>query len=315
MRLPLVIAILFVGACPAPANPVMAGADPHAAVFGNAFWIYPTESGNPKIFAAYMSKDLQKWERRGEVLRMNDIKWINDDGAKRHYCWAPAIATKNGKGYFYFSIGPQQGPDAPSRIGVAVGDKPDGPFVDIGKPLITGGNGFEAIDPMVFIDKDGAAYLYAGGSAGAKLRIWELEPDMVTIKREIPVETPPEFTEGAFMHERNGTYYLSYSHGRWNDASYSVHYATSKTPTGPWTYQGCVLKSDSNHKGPGHHAFIENPQTKQWFIVYHRWESTSPKGPYKGGRKIAIERVDHGIDGLIKPIKMTDGQTPRSILR
>lgn len=307
--------LLALAAAPvALANPVMPGADPHAAVFGKEFWIYPTESRSPEpLFAAYSSRDLQRWERRGTILKLRDVKWIKDDGAPRHFAWAPGIATKNNRGYFYFSVGPQN--PTPSRIGVAVGDRPNGPFVDSGKPLVTGDGGFEAIDPMVFVDKDGAAYLYAGGSAGGKLRVWELEPDMVNLKREVEVATPPEFTEGAFMHERNGIYYLSYSHGGWNDSSYSVHYATAPGPTGPWIYRGCILKSDARHKGPGHHSFIQNPQTKDWFIVYHRWETAEPNGPYRGSRQIAIERVEFGPDGRIKPITMTDGEAPRSVIR
>ena len=68
---------------------------------------------------------------------------------------------------------------------------------------------------MVFVDqRTGTPYLYAGGSAGSTLRVWELEPDMMRVKRRVPVETPRLFTEGAFMHVRNGVYYLSYSHGR-----------------------------------------------------------------------------------------------------
>jgi Beta-xylosidase len=313
MRLPL--ALLLASAFALQANPVMRGADPHAAVFGKAYWIYPTEPGGPTKFAAYMSKDLQTWERMGVVLDFKDVKWIKDDGKKNHWAWAPCIATKDGKGYFYYSVGPQQGPDGPARIGVAVGDKPDGVFIDSGKPLITGGNGFEAIDPMVFIDKDGTAYIYAGGSAGSKLRVWKLKPNMIELDEEIEVGNPPKFTEAPFMHERNGIYYLSYSHGRYNNHTYSVHYCTAPSPTGPWKYHGPILVSDATHQGPGHHAFIQNPQTREWFIIYHRWESTKPNGPHPGPRQIAIERIEYKPDGTIKPIKMTDRNPPRSIIR
>ena len=152
-------------------------------------------------------------------------------------------------------------------------DRPDGPFVDSGKPLLTGGHGFEAIDPMAFVDpRSGKAYLYAGGSAGATLRIFELKPNMTEIAREIPVETPPQFTEGAFVHERDGIYYLSYSHGHWNGPDYSVHYATGPSPVGPWTYRGEILGSDRTHQGPGHHSFAENPRTHLWVVAYHRWQ-------------------------------------------
>lgn len=312
MRRILLLPAALSAAFPALANPLLDGADPHAAVFGSTYWLYPT-GPRSQSFTVYSSQDLRRWEKHDVILDFKDVGWIEDDGAPRHYAWAPAIAARNGKGYFYYSVGPQ-GP-TPSRIGVAVGDKPEGPFVDSGKPLITGGDGFEAIDPMVFIDpKDDRAYLYAGGSAGAKLRVWELKPDMVNIEREIPVETPPNFTEGAFMHVRDGIYYLSYSHGSWNNSSYSVHYATADSPVGPWTYRGCILQSDATHKGPGHHSFVRNPRTGEEFIVYHRWETSKKEGPYHGSRKIAIDRVRYGPGGVIEPIKMTDN-APSSRIR
>ena len=193
---------------------------------------------------------------------------------------------------------------------MAVGDTPAGPFRDSGKPLLTGGDGFEAIDPMVFTDpKSGTSYFYAGGSAGAKLRVFALNPDLVSFAREIPVETPPQFTEGVFMHHRDGRYYLSYSHGGWQRSSYSVHYATADSPTGPWTYRGAILVSDGKHKGPGHHSFIQSPLTGEWLIVYHRWENQKGDGPYRGFRQVCVDRVEYDKDGLVRPIVMTGEST------
>ncbi|MCE5185582.1 MAG: family 43 glycosylhydrolase [Planctomycetaceae bacterium] len=213
-----------------------------------------------------------------------------------------------GRDCFYYSVGPQS-KKHPSRIGAAVGEYPQGPFIDSGKPLLTGGDGFEAIDPMAFTDPNtGISYLYAGGSAGAKLRVFELNEDMVSFAREIPVENPPNFTEGAFMHYANGVYYLSYSHGSYKDASYSVHYVTSQTPVGPWTYHGAILVSDAAHKGPGHHCFVQKTASAQWLIFYHRWNNREGNGPFRGKRQIAAERVEYDGQGLIKPIRMTDVQ-------
>ncbi len=313
-RFLLVVLFLFLIANSTHANPIFPSADPDAVVFGKTYWMYPSAGGSydPK-FRAYSSGDLRTWQDRGVVLDMKDISWVDDGAHARHGAWAPTIFLANKKYYFYYAIGPQS-ENHPSRIGVAVGDEPQGPFKDIGKPLINdGGHGFEAIDPMTFADpKTGIVYLYAGGSAGSKLRVWVLNNDLISLKREVKVDTPREFTEGVFMHERNGLYYLSYSHGRWNDADYSVHYATSSTPIGPWNYRGCILSSDATHKGPGHHSFVENPVTGKWFIVYHRWETTVPEGPYKGKRQIAIEQIEYNRDGTIKPIKMTDGDGPIS---
>jgi len=287
------------------ANPILPGADPHAMVVGRTVWMYPTWTGGPgQRFFAFSSTNLVHWERHGPVLDFKDVNWIGDDGADRHYAWAPGVLESNGKWYFYFAVGPQH--PTPSRIGVAVGDGPAGPFRDSGKPLLTGGEGFEAIDPMAFTDpRSGKTYLYAGGSAGAKLRVFELNPDLVSLEREIPVETPPQFTEGVFMHCRNGLYYLSYSHGGWQSSSYSVHYATSETPVGPWTYRGAILVSDAQHKGPGHHSFIQNPLTGEWLIAYHRWDHQAGDGPYRGSRQVCLDRVEYGPHGLILPIVMT----------
>ncbi|MBK1883826.1 family 43 glycosylhydrolase [Luteolibacter pohnpeiensis] len=292
------------------ANPVFLGADPHVTVFDGKYWGYPTHTTDAKAqfhafdFMAYSSKDLVHWEEHGPILKIEDISWIKDDGAPDHWLWAPGITEKDGKYYFYYSVGPQN--PAPSRIGVAVADSPAGQFKDSGKPLLTGGNGFEAIDPMVFQDKDGTAYFYAGGSSGAKLRVWKLKPNLIELGEEIKVDTPPEFTEGAFMHEIDGTYYLSYSHGGWNLPNYSVHYAISKSPTGPWEYKGAILNSDGTHKGPGHHSFFKNPSTGQWYIAYHYWPSTKPEGPLEGIRQTAIQPVTFEKDGTIKKVIPND---------
>lgn len=289
-------------------NPQFQGADPHAMFIHGALWIFPTGgpggSWTADRFGAFSSRDLKTWRSHGELIRRDQIRWIGDDGARDHFLWAPGIAQRNGKWYLYYSVGPQN--PTPSRIGVAVADRPAGPYRDSGRPLVTGGNGFEAIDPMVFTDRrSGRSYLYAGGSAGARLRVWRLKPDMMTIDREERVAQPPHFTEGAFMHERAGVYYLSYSHGHWNGPDYSVHYATAASPLGPWRYRGAILTSDAMHQGPGHHSFVKTP-SGNWLIVYHRWEQASASMPLQGERQIAIDRVKYARNGTIRPITMTD---------
>jgi hypothetical protein len=288
-------------------NPLFRGADPHAIVVGNTFWLYPTFSPRgAEEFHAFSSTNLSDWQRHGPVLQFQDVSWIKADGQPRHGAWAPGVMERGGRYYFYYSVGPQD--VTPSRIGVAVGEHPAGPFKDSGKPLLTGGNGFEAIDAMVFPDAtSGQAYLYAGGSAGAKLRVFELNADLVSFARELAVATPPQFTEGAFVHERNGIYYLSYSHGGWRDSSYSVHYATASSPTGPWEYRGAILTSDARHKGPGHHAIVRAPLTGDWLIFYHRWNNAAGDSPYRGARQVCVDRLEYDSAGLLKPVVMTDG--------
>lgn len=287
-------------------NPILPGADPHAAVIDGKLWVYPTHSEGGKNFWAFKLTPEKTWQKFGPILDLKDVRWLKDERLRDLGPWAPCIANKGVKFYFYYSVGPQTAVQ-PARIGVAVGNSPSGPFKDSGKPLLTGGNGFEAIDPMVFEDpKSRKWYFYAGGSAGAKLRVFELAHDMISLGKEIPVEQPEKFTEGAFMHYEGGLYHLTYSHGNWKDATYSVHHSTSETPVGPWKYRGIILSSDATHKGPGHHSIVRFPANGKWFIVYHRWNKREGDGPYRGFRETAIDKLVHRPDGGIEPVEMTD---------
>lgn len=278
---------------------VLDGGDPTLIFADGRVWLYPTR-GNTSL-SSWSSTDFKTWRDHGPLLRQRDIAWIDDDGAPRHSLWAPDMVHAKNGWFFYYSVGPQN--PTPSRIGVAHCRGPAGPCTDSGKPLLTGGDGFEAIDPMVFSDpRSGKSYLYAGGSAGATLRVFELGKDMTSLAREVKIEQPSHFTEGAFMHERDGVYYLSYSHGKWNDASYAVHYATAPGPIGPWAYRGVILQSEARTKGPGHHSFLRDPRTGKWLIAYHRWEGKTGDGPYRGSRRIAIQPIAYTADGGIAPI-------------
>ncbi|RYE04694.1 MAG: hypothetical protein EOP44_05500, partial [Sphingobacteriaceae bacterium] len=137
--------------------PVLPGvyADPNLTVFNGKFYIYPTTDGTEgwqsTYFTCWSSDNLVNWKNEGIILDLpKDLSWA------KVRAWAPAIAQKNGKYYFYYS--------ADVNIGVAVADKPSGPFKDpLGKPLIAKGSvRGQVIDPMVFTDDDGAAYLYFG---------------------------------------------------------------------------------------------------------------------------------------------------------
>lgn len=292
-------------------NPVFEGADPHAIVQGRTLWIYTTRSfeRGRRGFWAIASDDLVNWRVYGPVLEYKGIGWIESLDAKGHghrMAWAPSAVELNGQFHFYYSVGPQDA--LPSHIGAAVGKHPWGPFRDIGRPLVVGAlREFEAIDPMVFTDPaDGRHYLYAGGSNPGVLRVWELDDTLLNIVREVNVEQPPRFTEGAFMHVDNGRYYLTYSSGHWRDASYSVHVAEAESPVGPWQYRGPILVSDARHKGPGHHSIVHSPHTNAPYIVYHRWNNREGNGPYRGDRVVAIEPLEYDAEGHIVPVKMSD---------
>jgi hypothetical protein len=99
----------------------MPGADPHALVLGNTVWVYPTWSdGYGQRFFAFSSTNQVDWQRHGPVLDFKGVPWIKEDGQAVHHAWAPSVLTRDGKYYFYYSVGPQN--PTPSRIGVAVGD-------------------------------------------------------------------------------------------------------------------------------------------------------------------------------------------------
>lgn len=291
----LALLALAAAALPAAAQTrsLFDGADPSAERIDGDLWIYPTGNGT-RLQAWREVKG--RWRPQGDILKLRDIAWVRD-GARTHYLWAPDLVQIDDAYLLYYSIGPQN--PTPSRIGVATCTAPEGPCTDSGRPLLTGGNGFEAIDPMVFTDsRSGTRFLYAGGSDGARLRAFILDASGMAIAREVAVEQPPYFTEGAFMHERGGVYYLSYSYGRWNTSSYSVHYATAPTPTGPWEYRGVLLKSDGRSKGPGHHSFVDAPDGST-AIVYHRWDYRAGDGPYDGQRRIVIGHIWYTADGSI----------------
>jgi len=305
-RLAVLISFVLIPIPAGAANPIFAGADPHAAVINGIVWIYPTHSEKGKNFWAFKLTPQKTWEKVGPVLDLKDVSWLKSEPQKNLGPWAPCIAVKGGRYYFYYSVGPQS-EGHPSRIGVAEGNAPEGPFKDSGSVLVTGGNGFEAIDPMVFEDPASHKYyLYCGGSAGAKLRVFELNENMTGLRKEIEAGQPKNFTEGAFMHYEGGLYHLTYSHGNWKNSTYSVHHSTSKSPTGPWEYRGAILKSDDHHKGPGHHSIIRLPGNGPWHIIYHRWNNRGGDGSYSGARDTAIDKLIHQKDGGIQPVIMTD---------
>lgn len=280
-------------------NPLFYGADPDVIIADDKVWLYPT-SGEREKFYVFSSSNLTDWKKSGPILNIDEISWMPDS----KWGWAPSITNKNGTYYFYFCAGGKQ-----AYAGVATSDSPSGPFVDSGQVLVTDNNedGFTAIDPMVFTDPvSGKTYFYIGGGGDPKLRVFELNSDMVSIKQEISVDTPYLYNEGPYMHYHNGVYYLSYSHGHYQYERYSVHYSTSSSPTGPWTYRGPLLYSDYRHKAPGHHSFLYNAAMDQWYIFYHRYNNMTGVGPYSGSRQIAIEEVHYNADGTIQPFALTN---------
>lgn len=288
-------------------NPVIEGwyADPEAAIFGKEYWIYPTYSDkyeNQTFFDAFSSTDLVHWTTHKKILSNVDVKWA------KKAMWAPAIIEKDKKYYFFFGANDIQSNNEYGGIGVAVADKPEGPFKDhLGKPLIDKFyNGAQPIDQFVFHDKDDQYYIIYGG--WQHCNIGKLNKDFTGIVpfpdgslfKEI---TPEHYVEGPLMFIRKGKYYFMWSEGGWTGPDYSVAYAVADSPFGPFKRVGEILKQDAAvATGAGHHSVMHDTKKDLWYIVYHR----RPLGEKAANHRVTcIERMYFDDKGLIQPVKMS----------
>ncbi|WP_080060072.1 glycoside hydrolase family 43 protein [Spirosoma aerolatum] len=289
-------------------NPVFPGwyADPEGTIFGKQYWIYPTFSApyNQQVFFdAFSSPDLVNWTKHSRILDSTAVKW-----AKRAM-WAPAIVEKGGKYFLFFGANDiHDDKKEVGGIGVAVADNPAGPFRDyLGKPLVGQiHNGAQPIDQFVFKDKDNQYYLIYGGWGHCNIARLKNDftgflpfPDGTTF-REI---TPKNYVEGPIMFVRKGVYYFMWSEGGWTGPDYSVAYATSSSPFGPFERVGKILQQDPQvARGAGHHSVIQIPGTDEWYIIYHRRPLTETDGNH---RETCIDRMYFDEKGAIKPVKIT----------
>ena len=314
-------------------NPIFPGwyADPEARIFGNTYWVYPTYSDDydkpdrsthisdeqkslqkntinqqylkQTFLNAFSSTDLINWQKHSHVLDFKDVKWA------AYSIWAPSITEKNGKYYLFFGANDIQNNNQQGGIGVAVADKPGGPFIDhIGKPLIDKFyNNAQPIDQFVFEDADGQYYLIYGG--WKHCNIGKLNDDFTGFKpfadgNIFKSITPENYVEGAFMILRKGKYYLMWSEGDWVGPEYSVAYAMADSPLGPFKRIAKILQQDPKiATGAGHHSVINIPKTDDWYIFYHRRPLTTKDGNH---RETCIERMYFSENGLIKPVKITN---------
>ena len=161
-------------------NPLFEGwyADPEGVVFGDEYWIFPTWSApydEQTFLDAFSSKDLVRWTKHPRIVSTDEIRWI------RRAMWAPAAIHANGKYYLFFSGNDIQNNDETGGIGVAVSDRPEGPYRDaLGRPLIDRiVHGAQPIDQFVFRDDDGEYYMYYGGWGHCNMV--RLAPDLLSI--------------------------------------------------------------------------------------------------------------------------------------
>lgn len=259
----------------------------------------------------YSTEDMVNWTDHGSPLAIESFEWADDRA------WAAQCVERNGKFYWYVCLHSKL--SNAMAIGVAVGDSPTGPFKDaIGKPLYDGS--WDFIDPTVFIDDDGRAYLYWGNP---NIYYAELNEDMVSLKGEVrkldqTVESfgapNPEarvkgekyvdtYTEGPWFYRRGGNYYLLYAAG---GVPEHIAYSMSDSPTGPWRYVGEIMPLQDTGSFTNHCGVIDYKGNSYFF--YHTGKLPGGGG---FGRSVAVEQFRYNDDGTFPIINATaEGVAP-----
>jgi arabinoxylan arabinofuranohydrolase len=219
-------------------------ADPAPMVYRDTVYLYTTHDEDNadgflmKDWLLYTSTDMVNWTDHGAVASLKNFSWVNKDNG----AWAIQVVERNGKFYMYCPI-------HCNGIGVLVADTPYGPFKDpLGKPLVWQKDTWSDIDPTVFIDDDGQAYMYWGNPDPYMVRLNE---DMVSYSGAIHKYAHPDhYQEGPWFYKRRGHYYLAFAS---TCCPEGIGYAMSDNPAGPWTTKGYIMapteKSRGNHPG------------------------------------------------------------------
>ena len=271
----------------------------HDEAGADFFWMYD--------WRVFSTADMVNWTDHGSPLSLASFEWADDRA------WAPQCIARDGKYYFYVPVHSKL--SGGMAIGVAVGDTPYGPFKDaLGKPLYDNGS-WDHIDPTVFIDHDGQAWIYWGNP---RLYYAKLNRDMISIdgevktiefteegfgapdpsKRERGKKYTDTYTEGPWAFKRNGIYYMMYAAG---GVPEHIAYSTSTTPTGPWTYRGTIMPQMNETQSFTNHAGICDFKGHSYFF-YHTGNLPGGGG---FGRSVAVEEFEYNADGTIPQILPT----------
>ena len=298
-------------------NPVIRNlfsADPTARVFNNKVYVYPSHDIMPpegqrqdwfcmEDYHVFSSENLTDWTDHGMIVTQNKVPWVRPNS---YSMWAPDCVYRNGKYYFYFPSAPAAG--GGFAVGVAIADRPEGPFTPVAEPI----KGVNGIDPCVLQASDGNAYIFWGNGRCAKLK-----DNMIELADDNPKETvkwgnrevqmvgvnclqglPNRQAEGPFAFEYNGNYYLTYPYVRENTEV--LGYAMSKNPMGPYEYKGLIMAEHPNGCWTNHHSIVN--YQGQWYIFYHT-NYFSPKDDKR--RSVCIEKLFFNADGTIQEVKET----------
>lgn len=276
-------------------------ADPSARVFNEKVYLYPShdilaneERGRVGWFCmedyhVFSSDNLTDWTDHGVIVSQEEVPWVNPEG---YSMWAPDCIERDGKYYFYFPAGRK---DTSNRrwfgIGVAVSDKPYGPFTPEPEPI----KGVNGIDPNAFIDKDGQAYLYW---SARNIYVAKLKENMLELDSEVEIiDNLPEegLKEGPFVFERNGIYYLTFPHVE--NETERLEYAIGDNPLGPFEMKGVIMDESPTGCWTNHHSIIQYED--QWYLFYHH-NDLSPD--FDKNRSVRIDSLFFNEDGTIQKV-------------
>ncbi len=279
-------------------------ADPSARVFGDRVYVYPSHDipcgpGRGRVgwfcmedYHVFSSANLTDWTDHGVIVTQNKVPWVKPDS---YSMWAPDCVFRKGKYYFYFPTTPRDTTMGKGfAIGVAVADHPTGPFVPQERPIAQ----VHGIDPNVFIDKDGQAYLYwsQGHIYGAKLRENMLE--LASAPQPLGELPTIGLKEGPYLFERQGTYYLTYPHVA--NKTERLEYATSRSPLGPFKVAGVIMDESPTGCWTNHQSIAQ--LKNQWYLFYHH-NDLSPA--FDKNRSIRVDSLFFRPDGSIQKVTPT----------
>ena len=286
---------------PAGPNPFirhMYTADPSAHVWKDGrLYVYASHDIAPPRgcdlmdrYHVFSTDDMINWTDHGEILSSEQVPWGRKEGG---FMWAPDCAYRNGTYYFYFPHPSETDWNDSWKIGVATSNKPAEGFKVQG--YIEGMD--PMIDPCVFVDDDGQAYIYNGGGGickGGKLKdnMIELDGTMRTMEGLV------DFHEATWIHKHNGKYYLSYSDNHDDGEKHNrMCYAISDSPLGPWEYKGIYMEPTDSYTNHG--SIVEFKG--QWYSFYHN----SALSGQDWLRSICVDKLYYNPDGTIKMVKQT----------
>ncbi|OUJ72241.1 carbohydrate-binding protein [Hymenobacter crusticola] len=287
--LSLFISTVYISGAQNPIIQTKYTADPAPLVYKDTVFLYTSHDEDDaegfKMYnwMLYTSTDMVNWTDHGAVASTKSFSWSPQNGA-----WAPQCIERNGKFYLYCPIHVK-------GIGVLVSDSPYGPFTDpLGKPLIK--NSIEDIDPTVYIDDDGQAYLYW---RNPNIYYVKLNKDMISYSGEImksPTK-PDNYQEGPWFYKRNNKYYLAYAS---TCCPEGIGYAMSNNPTGPWNYTGTIM--DRDPRSNGNHPGIIDYKGNSYVFGFNYAISKAKSAKHTERRSVCLAKLTYNSDGTIQKL-------------